>query len=249
MEQEQDMIFGLRPVIEALKAGKPFDRIIIKNGLQGALYRELTALLREKAIPWNTAPPERFVQYSRKNHQGVIAWLAAIEYQNIENIVPLLFEKGKDPLLLILNGISDVRNFGAIARSAECFGADAIILPEKGSVRVNADALKTSAGALHTLPVCRTSSIMRTIAYLRESGIKIICSSEKSEKALNAADLTGPVALVLGSEERGISREVLEEADLTVMIPITGTTESLNVSVAAGIMLYETVRQRGDRER
>lgn len=245
MQQEKDMIFGLRPVIEALKAGKPFDRIIVKNGLKGALYRELTALLREKSIPWNVAPAERFVQYARKNHQGVIAWLAAIEYQNIEDIVPILFEQGKDPLLLILNGISDVRNFGAIARSAECFGADAIILPEKGSVRVNADALKTSAGALHSLPVCRTSSIMRTIDFLKESGIRIICSSEKSENQLQDANLTGPAALVLGSEERGISREVLEVADLTVMIPITGATESLNVSVSAGIILYETIRQRG----
>lgn len=245
MNQETDFIFGLRPVIEAVKAGKPIERIIVKKGLKGSLYFELVTLLRESAIPYQALPAERFAQYSRKNHQGVIAWLSAVEYQAIEDILPALFEKGTDPLLLILNGVSDVRNFGAIARSAECFGANAIIIPEKGSARINADAVKTSAGALHSIPVCRAKSIIRTIEYLRESGIRIIAASEKTEDKLSTNDLKGPIALIMGSEDRGVSREVLELSDGTVSIPITGNTGSLNVSVAAGILMYEIIRQRG----
>jgi len=244
MNQETELIFGLRPVIEAVKAGKPIDRIIVRKGLQGSLYYELVTLLRESGIPYQALPAERFAQYSRKNHQGVIAWLSAVEYQDIEIILPALFEKGKEPLLLVLNGVSDVRNFGAIARSAECFGADAIIIPEKGSARINADAVKTSAGALHSIPVCRVKSIVRTIEYLGESGLRVVAASEKSESNLQASDLKGPLAIIMGSEDRGVSREVLELADITISIPLTGNTGSLNVSVAAGILLYEVVRQR-----
>lgn len=244
MNQETDFIFGLRPVIEAVKAGKPVDRIIVRKGLKGSLYFELITLLRESGISYQALPPERFAQYSQKNHQGVIAWLSAIEYQDIETILPSLFEKGSEPMLLVLNGVSDVRNFGAIARSAECFGADAIIIPEKGSARINADAVKTSAGALHSIPVCRVKSIVRSIEYLRDSGVRIICASEKTDTVLPDADLSGPVALIMGSEDRGVSRELLELADNIVSIPLTGNTESLNVSVAAGIMLYEVTRQR-----
>lgn len=245
MNQETDFIFGLRPVIEAVKAGKPVDRIIVKKGLQGSLYYELITRLREKGISYQALPAERFTQYTRKNHQGVIAWLSAVEYQDIEDILPALFDQGKEPLFIIMNGVSDVRNFGAIARSAECFGAHAILIPEKGSARINADAIKTSAGALNSIPVCRVRSIIRAIEYLRESGVRIVCASEKSGDSLDNSDLKGPVALVMGSEERGVSREVLELADSVVSISITGNTESLNVSVAAGIMLYEVTRQRG----
>ena len=201
-------------------------------------------MLRENVIPYQSVPAERFNQYTRKNHQGVIAWLSAVEYQDISAILPGLFEKGIDPLLILLNGVSDIRNFGAIARSAECFGAHAILIPDKGSARVNADAVKTSAGALNSIPVCRVKSIIRTIEYLKDSGLKIICASEKKDDTIYAADLKGPVVLVMGSEDRGVSREVLDIADSTVSIPISGNTESLNVSVAAGIMLYEATRQR-----
>jgi len=244
MNQETEFIFGLRPVIEAVKAGKTIDRIIVRKGLKGSLYHELVTLLRESDIPYQALPAERFAQYSRKNHQGVIAWLSAIEYQDIEIILPALFEKGREPLLLVLNGVSDVRNFGAIARSAECFGADAILIPEKGSARINADAVKTSAGALHSLPVCRVKSIVRSIEYLKESGLRVVAASEKGEGNLSANDFKGPVAIVMGSEDRGVSREVIELADATISIPLTGITGSLNVSVAAGIILYEVVRQR-----
>lgn len=243
MNQDKDLIFGLRPVIEAIKAGKPIDRIIVRKGLQGSLYHELVTLLREVGIPYHTVPAERLDQYSRKNHQGVIAWISAVEYQNIENIIPRLFEEGKEPLILILNGVSDVRNFGAIARSAECFGVHAIILPEKGSARINADAVKTSAGALHTIPVCRAKSVIRAIEFLKESGLKIVSATEKSDSSITKSDLKGPLAVIMGSEDRGVSKEVLELTDETVSIPISGSTDSLNVSVAAGIILYEITRQ------
>jgi 23S rRNA (guanosine2251-2'-O)-methyltransferase len=243
MNQDKDLIFGLRPVIEAIKAGKPIDRIIVRKGLQGSLYHELVTLLREVGIPYHTVPAERLDQYSRKNHQGVIAWISAVEYQNIENIIPRLYEEGKEPLILILNGVSDVRNFGAIARSAECFGVHAIILPEKGSARINADAVKTSAGALHSIPVCRAKSVIRAIEFLKESGLKIVSATEKSDSSITKSDLKGPLAVIMGSEDRGVSKEVLELTDETVSIPISGSTDSLNVSVAAGIILYEITRQ------
>lgn len=244
MNQEKDLIFGLRPVIEAIKAGKPIDKIIVRKGLQGSLYHELVTLLRDAGIPYHAVPAERLDQYSRKNHQGVIAWISAVEYQNIENIIPKLFEDGLEPLILILNGVSDVRNFGAIARSAECFGAHAIILPEKGSARINADAVKTSAGALHSIPVCRVKSVSRVIEFLKGSGLKIISATEKTENSLYTAKLSGPIAIVMGSEDRGVSREVIDLSDISVSIPLTGSTDSLNVSVAAGIFLYEVLRQR-----
>jgi 23S rRNA (guanosine2251-2'-O)-methyltransferase len=156
----------------------------------------------------------------------------------------MIFEKGEDPLLLVLDGISDVRNFGAIVRSAECLGAHAVIIPEKGSARITSDAIKTSAGALHTLPVCREKSILRAAEYLKESGIRVISATEKAEKEARSADFKGPLAIILGSEEKGISRELLSLSDQEIRIPLKGNISSLNVSVAAGILLYEAVRQR-----
>lgn len=244
MQKETDCIFGLRPVIEAIRAGKQIDRLLIKQGLQGELYRELMTEVRTHQIAYQIVPVERIELVTRKNHQGVLAWLALIEFQRIENILPIVFEKGEDPLIIALDGISDVRNFGAIVRTAECIGAHAIIIPEKGSARITADAVKTSAGALHTFPVCRERSIVRTVEYLKESGLKIICSDEKSGKNAYETDLNGPSVLIMGSEDKGISRELLALADSTVKIPMTGTIGSLNVSVASGILMYEISRQR-----
>lgn len=242
---DPDFIFGLRPVIEAIKAGKQIDRLLVKKGLRGDLYHELIREVRDAGIHYHAVPPERLDSVTRKNHQGVIAWLAAIEYQEIENILPVIYESGQDPLILVLDGVSDVRNFGAIARSAECLGVNAIIIPEKRSARINADAIKTSSGALNNIPVVRVSSIMKTISYLKQSGLKIIAASEKSETAPDRESLKGPLALVMGSEDKGIGRELLAEADLHVAIATTGITSSLNVSVATGILLYEINRQRG----
>src|SRR5512140_3572952 len=190
MQKETDSIFGLRAVIEAIKAGKQIDRLLIKQGLQGPLYHELMTEVRSHNIVYQIVPVERIELVTRKNHQGVLAWLAVIEYEHISNILPMVFEQGADPLIVALDGVSDVRNFGAIVRTAECFGAHAIVIPEKGSARITADAVKTSAGALHSFPVCREKSIVRSVEYLKESGLKIICATEKSGILASEADLT-----------------------------------------------------------
>lgn len=244
MLKESDCIFGLRAVIEAVKAGKQIDRLLIKQGLKGALYHELMAEVHNRNIVYQIVPVERIELVTRKNHQGVLAWLSVIEYQHIENLLPMIYEKGEDPLIIVLDGVSDVRNFGAIVRTAECLGAHAIIIPEKGSARITADAVKTSAGALHTFPVCREKSIVRSVEFLKESGLKVICAGEKADKTASETPLTGPSVLILGSEDKGISRELTALADHMVKIPMTGTIASLNVSVATGIILYEILRQR-----
>jgi 23S rRNA (guanosine2251-2'-O)-methyltransferase len=244
MQKETDCIFGLRPVIEAIKAGKQIDRLLIKQGLQGELYHELMTEVKTHNIVYQIVPIERIELVTRKNHQGVLAWLSVIEYQYIANLLPMIFEKGEDPLIIALDGVSDVRNFGAIVRTAECMGAHAIIIPEKGSARITADAVKTSAGALHSFPVCREKSIVRSIEFLKESGVSVICAGEKSGTIVSEASLTGPVVLILGSEEKGVSRELISLSDKQIKIPMTGSIGSLNVSVAAGIILYEIIRQR-----
>lgn len=244
MTREKDCIFGLRPVIEAIRAGRQIDRLLIKQGLKGAIYHELMTEVRKHQIPYQIVPVERIELVTRKNHQGVLAWFSVIEYQKIANLLPMIFEKGHDPLVIVLDGVSDVRNFGAIVRSAECFGAHAIVIPEKGSARITADAIKTSSGALNSFPVCREKSILKAVQYLKESGLKVICADEHSGKAVNEVLLTGPSAIIMGSEDKGISRELSALADTAVKIPTTGTIPSLNVSVAAGVFLYEINRQR-----
>lgn len=245
MQKESDCIFGLRPVIEAIRAGKQIDRVLIRQGLQGPLYHELMSEIRSGNIVYQVVPLERIEIVTRKNHQGVLAWLSLVDYQKIENLLPMIFEKGEDPLFVVLDGVSDVRNFGAVARTLECLGAHAVIIPEKGSARITADAVKTSAGALHTLPVCREKSITRAVEFLKDSGLKVIAAGEKAASGITEADLTGPAVLIMGSEDKGISRELQSLADMTVSIQMKGTIESLNVSVATGIILYEILRQRG----
>ncbi len=244
MQKESDCIFGLRPVLEAIKAGKQIDRLLVKQGLQGQLYHELMTEVRKNGIVYQIVPVERIELVTRKNHQGVLAWLSLIEYQHIANLLPMIYEIGDDPLIVALDGVSDVRNFGAIVRSAECLGAHGVLIPEKGSARITADAVKTSAGALHSFPVCREKSIVKSIEYLKESGLKIISATEKSGIEASKAQLTGPAVLIMGSEEKGISRELLALTDQEIIIPMTGKIGSLNVSVAAGILIYEIIRQR-----
>ncbi len=244
MSKETDYIFGIRPVIEAIKAGKQIDRLLVRQGLQGSLYHELMIEVRNHNIVYQIVPLERIELLTRKNHQGVLAWLALIEYQSITNLLPMVFDKGEDPLILVLDGVSDVRNFGAIVRTADCMGAHAVVIPEKGSARITADAVKASAGALHSFPVCREKSIVKSVEFLKESGLKIVTASEKSAVNVSQAVLTGPSALILGSEDAGISRELLSLSDLQVKIPMTGQIASLNVSVASGIFLFEIQRQR-----
>jgi 23S rRNA (guanosine2251-2'-O)-methyltransferase len=244
MIKESDCIFGLRPVIEAIKAGKQIDRLLVKQGLQGPLYHELMLEVRKHNVAYQIVPLERIELVTRKNHQGVLAWLSLIEFQSISNLLPMIFEKGEDPLIVALDGVSDVRNFGAIVRTADCLGAHAVLIPEKGSARITADAVKTSAGALHSFPVCREKSILRSIEYLKESGLKVAAASEKSGSDVSKLNLKGPLVLIVGSEDKGISRELISVSDHQVIIPMTGDLGSLNVSVAAGILLYEIARQR-----
>ena len=251
MYSEKEFIFGMHPIMEAIKGGKQIDRVLVRQGLRGELYHDLMKLINEKGVPWQVVPQEKLDYLTRKNHQGVIAWLSAIEFQDIENLLPHIFEEGNEPLLLMLDGVSDVRNFGAIVRSASCLGAHAVIIPEKNSARISADAVKASAGALNTFPVCRVKSITRCLTFLKESGVRAVAATEKAGNSIQSSALTGPVVIILGSEEKGISRELLAMSDLQVSVPISGAIGSLNVSVSAGIMLYEVCRQRqasGNRE-
>ncbi|MGM0667176.1 MAG: 23S rRNA (guanosine(2251)-2'-O)-methyltransferase RlmB [Bacteroidota bacterium] len=244
MKENSDYIYGLRPVLEAIASGKNIDRLIIRKGLRGSLYFELMQAVRDHSIPYQLVPVEKLNRVSRKNHQGVIAWISEIEYHDIYSMLPGIYESGREPFLLILNNITDVGNFGAIARSAECFGVDCIIIPEKGSARINAEAVKASAGALNKIPVARIKSIMKTLDFLKDSGLKIICASEKGSSDPGSADLSGPSVLIMGSEDRGVSPEILKASDVLVSIPMKGSIGSLNVSVAAGILLYELSSRR-----
>ena len=242
--EKNEMIFGIRAVIEAVEAGKEIDKILIKKDLQGDLAKELFDLIKGRGFFVQRVPVERLNRITRKNHQGVIAFISAVSYQRLGDIIPSLFEEGKVPLIVLLDGITDVRNFGAIARTCECTGVDAIVLPERGSVSVNADAVKTSAGALLHIPVCRERSIHSAIRYLKDSGIKVVAASEKSVTNYTRVDYTVPVAVVMGAEDTGVDADNLRLCDEMVAIPQVGNIGSLNVSVAAGVMMYEVVRQR-----
>ena len=244
MVEKSEIIFGVRAVIEAVEAGKEIDKILVKKDIQSDLSKELFTALRGKMVPVQRVPVERLNRVTRKNHQGVIAYVSAVTYQKVEDLVPFLYEQGKNPFFVMLDGVTDVRNFGAIARTCECAGVDAVVIPMKGSVSVNADAVKTSAGALHTLPVCREQSLNTTIKYLKDSGFRILAATEKGDYNYTQGDYTGPICLIMGSEDKGISAENLSLCDEWMTIPILGNIQSLNVSVAAGVLIYEAVKQR-----
>lgn len=244
-QRENDsLIFGLRPVIEALRAGKEVERLFVQTGLKNELATELMTLLKKNAVPFQYVPVEKLNRLTGKNHQGVVGYISSVVYQKIQDVLPLVFEAGKTPLILILDRITDVRNFGAIARTAECSGVHAIIIPSKGGAQINADAMKTSTGALHTIPICRENNLKETIHFLRESGLQVIACTEKTNDMYYEPDYTLPVAIIMGSEENGVSPEYLKAVDAQAKIPLLGQISSLNVSVATGIVLYEAVRQR-----
>ena len=242
--EKNEMIFGIRAVIEAVQAGKEIDKILIKKDLQSELSKELAEATRNLRIPVQKVPIERINRITRKNHQGVVAFIAAAAYQRTEDLVPFLFEQGKNPLFVMLDGVTDVRNFGAIARTCECAGVDAVIIPSHGSASVNADAMKTSAGALHTLPVCRELNLSQTIRFLKECGFRIVAATEKGDNNYTEADYKAPTCIIMGAEDKGVSQTHLSLCDEWVKIPLYGKIESLNVSVAAGILIYEAVKQR-----
>lgn len=245
MLQPDEYIYGIRAVIEAVEAGKEIDKVMVRNDLHGGdLSRELFDCLHRHKIVIQRVPPEKIDRITRRNHQGVLAILSAITYNSLANLVPQLYEEGSVPFLVVLDGITDVRNFGAIARTCECAGADAIVIPARGGVGVNADAVKTSAGALHYLPVCRERSILNAVKFLKDNGYRVVAASEKSDINYTTPDYTGPVAIVMGAEDVGINPDVLRHCDTQVAIPQIGEIGSLNVSVAAGVMIYEVVRQR-----
>jgi 23S rRNA (guanosine2251-2'-O)-methyltransferase len=244
MKARTSMIFGIHPVNEAIRSGKPIDKILIRHGFKNEMVPGLFPAMKEQNIPFQYVPVEKLNRLTGKNHQGIIALTSEVEYTDLDKLIPLLFEQAKLPALVLLDGITDVRNLGAIARSAEGAGFDAMIIPSKGSAQINADAIKTSAGALNSIPVCRVNSLPDTASYLRQCGFQIIAATEKAEEFLFKADFTKPVALILGAEDSGIEPRLLKMADLLVKIPMYGTIQSLNVSAAATVFFYEMVRQR-----
>jgi 23S rRNA (guanosine2251-2'-O)-methyltransferase len=245
MKKSDNYIFGIHAVLEAVEAGKDVDKVLVKRGSGSDLLLKLLATLRRLEIPVQQVPVEKLNRVTGKNHQGVIAFLSEISYVDITSLLPTVFESGEDPLILLLDGVSDVRNFGAIARSAECAGAHAIVIPSSGSAAINADSIKTSAGALHRIPVCRQRDLYAAAKFLQESGLRLFAANEKATDLIHHTDMTGPVCIIMGGEEKGISHELLRRVDALVSIPMKGSIASLNVSVAAGIMLFEVLRQRG----
>ncbi len=241
---KEDFIFGLRPVIEAIEAGKTVDKVFLQNALQGPIYAELKTLLAEHKIRPNYVPVEKLNRFTRKNHQGVVAFISDVPFHSIENILPEIFEQGRTPFLLILDRLTDVRNFGAICRTAECVGIDAVIIPEKGGAPLNSDAIKTSAGAMYNLKICKEKNLAHVVDFLQQSGVQVFSATEKAQQLVYEVDFSQPCALVMGNEETGISKEVLHHSDAKIKLPIEGKTQSLNVSVACGAILYEALRQR-----
>ena len=242
-----DMLFGLRPILEALNAGRTLDKIFLLRGTKNSLVGDISDLARAAGVPVSLVPGEKLDGLTRKNHQGAVAFVSPIDYAPLDNLLAGLFEDGKTPFLLVLDRITDVRNFGAMARSAECLGVQALVVPGRGAAQINGDALKTSAGALNLLPVCRENNLRDTLHFLKQSGLAVVACTEKATEAVGTAevDFTGPVALLIGSEEDGIDPDLLRLADVRLRIPMTGQIQSLNVGVAAGIMLFEVARQRG----
>ncbi len=243
-KESKDLIFGTRAVIESIQAGKTLDKLLIQRNLQNDLIKELVDVCKDKGVHFSKVPVETLTRITQKNHQGVVGFISAVHYATLENIVAGTYEKGEVPLLLMLDRVTDVRNFGAIARSAECAGVHGIIISSKGSAAINSDAMKTSAGALNYIPICKEDNLKTTIRYLQDSGIQVVACTEKTESVLYSADFSGPTVILMGSEEDGVSAEYLKMVDAKVAIPMIGQIGSLNVSVSAGVAIYEVIRQR-----
>ncbi len=244
MNEKDLMIYGRQPVLDAIEAGKTVDKLLLQQGTRGDFEKEIRQLGREHGIPVQVVPKERLNKFVRGNHQGIIGFLSLVAYYRLEDVLPGIFESGQTPLILLLDGITDVRNFGAIARSAEIAGAQTIVTSLKGSAQINADAMKTSAGALAKIPVCRETSIMAAVELLQASGVHVFASDLQASKMVFEMDFRQPTAVIIGSEGEGVNPALLRQADELFVIPQVGTTDSFNVSVATGIILYETMRQR-----
>ena len=236
-------IYGIRAVIEAINSSKDIDKVFIQTGLKGKLIGQLESLIRKNKINFSYVPTQKLDRLSKKNHQGVIARIAPIKFYTIDSFSEVI-EKSKNPFVLILDQINDVRNFGAIIRTAEISGVDGIIIQNSSSAPVNSDTIKTSAGAIFNIPICKVNHIKDAIYHLQSMNISIISASEKSEKNIYDVDLKVPLAIIMGSEQKGINKSVINLSNESVKLPMYGKIESLNVSVACGIFLYEVVRQR-----
>lgn len=237
-------LYGIRPLIEAIRSGKTIDKLFVQKGLRGGYFQEVIELAKTHYIQLRRVPVEKLNRLTRKNHQGIFAFLSPVDFHRIEDLLPLLYEQGKTPLLLVLDRITDVRNFGAMLRTAACTGVDAVIIPTKNSAPVSTDAVKTSAGAIFNVPICKENDLRKTIELLNASGVRILAATEKADYPVYKEDFTMPVAILLGSEDDGISAECLRLSDRQIKIPIFGNIDSLNVSVACGMILYEALRQR-----
>ncbi len=237
-------LYGIHPVMEAVKAGRRFDKVLLKQGLEGQQFRELYGLLGEKKIPYQFVPVDRLNRAVRGAHQGVVAYISQIDYVELEEMVGNAMATTSSPILVILDGVSDVRNLGAIARTLECVGGKGIIVPAKGGAAINAEAVKASAGALMRIDTCKVPNLRYAAYFLKQSGFSLVAATEKVDKFVYDVDLTGPVAIIMGSEGKGISQAMLELADEKAAIPMSGEIGSLNVSTAAAVIMYEAVRQR-----
>ena len=244
MIDKTQYIYGIHAVLEALDACKDIDKIFLSKTLNNDTAQEISDRARALRVPVQRVPVQKIDRITRRNHQGVLAMMSAVTYYRIEDVVPQLFDAGENPFVVVLDGVTDVRNFGAVARTCECAGVSAIVIPDRESVSANADAVKTSAGALNYLPVCREHNLVNAVKFLRDSGFRIVGTSDKNSQPYTKADYTGPVAIILGAEDKGISPEIMKLCDTRVSIPEFGHINSLNVSVAGGIMIYEVVRQR-----
>lgn len=245
MENYKDkFIFGKHPVLDAIESGQSIDKVWVQIGSAGDFFAEIKGVCKRYGIPMQMVPKEKLNKITRGNHQGVIAFASMIPYYKLEDVLPSIYEKEEMPLILVLDAITDVRNFGAICRSAEIFGANAIVIGKKNTARINAEAMKTSAGALAKIPICREQNIMSAVEYLQLSGVSVVSSDLKATKSISEITFKDPIAILIGSEGRGVHYTLSAKANETFIIPQRGTTDSLNVSVATGIILYEAARQR-----
>ena len=242
--KNKDIVFGTRPVLEAINSGKTLEKLFIQKNLKKEILEKIKSKLSNKKINISYVPKEKLNRITKKNHQGIICYISPISYQPIEEIIQRVFEKGKDPFVIILDRITDTRNFGAISRVADASGVDAIIIPEKESAIITSDSIKTSAGAINYIPICKVKSLRSTANFLKESGLKLVSCTEKGDKKFYDADLTSPCCIILGSEKDGISNSLMDISDESLNIPMKGNVESLNVSSSASVILFEVVRQR-----
>ena len=240
--KQQDIIYGIRAVLEAISEGKTLNKVLVQQGAKGELFTALMDALKKEKILYQRVPVQKLNHMVKKNHQGVIAMISPLPYHQIDFLIQQIYENGQDPFVLVLDRVKDVRNFGAICRTAECMGVNAIVIPAKESALITSDAIKTSAGALYKVPVCKVHHLSSAVEFLMGSGLKIYAISEKAQKSINQYKYNGPKALIMGSEEDGINQQLLKLSNEVYKVPMKGTIDSLNVSVATAIALYEMSR-------